>query len=281
MIIMSFLGFWCTIKIFGGEQWWWQPFYPLLPANDFCLYPPPVPRCFWKGSLMTPNTLPPQFSLFYCHLPLHPPSSPPPSNFSQTFPQTFRSIYHFKIVYQQVEKCSVTIFRNRASVKSAIPGIFFWVKWILSQRSKPKASRSILWISAMTKMTRIRHFRKLFNFNPILDYYRIRLRTNFENPNGKSSDLHLIMWFILRKLFWVKIDFTGAIFKIPQISKHFSAVLYQHGLFKRNMTKRVTSSDPLCSQVLEKGSVKKALWHLSGALDFNPTRSYFRFRYLK
>ena len=30
-------------------------------------------------------------------------------------------------------------------------------------------------------------------FYPILDYYEIRTRTNFENPNGESLDLHLIM----------------------------------------------------------------------------------------
>ena len=60
-----------------------------------------------------------------------------------------------------------------------------------------------------------------FNFYLILDYYKIRTRTNFENPDGKSLDLRLIMQFMLRELFSDSTDFTEAIFKIPQISKHF------------------------------------------------------------
>ena len=62
-----------------------------------------------------------------------------------------------------------------------------------------------------------------FNFYPILDYYKIRTRANFENPNEKSSDLHLLMRSIQKKLFP---DFTEAIFKITQISKHFSATVF-------------------------------------------------------
>ena len=30
-------------------------------------------------------------------------------------------------------------------------------------------------------------------FLAILDHYKIKTRTNFENPNGKSLDPHLIM----------------------------------------------------------------------------------------
>ena len=36
-------------------------------------------------------------------------------------------------------------------------------------------------------------FSQIFPFLPNLDHYKIRARTNFKNPNGKSSDLHLIM----------------------------------------------------------------------------------------
>ena len=36
-------------------------------------------------------------------------------------------------------------------------------------------------------------FSELFKLYPILDYSKIRIRTNFEDPNGKSLDLHIIM----------------------------------------------------------------------------------------
>ena len=68
-------------------------------------------------------------------------------------------------------------------------------------------------------MARIWHF--FFHFYPILDYYKIRTRTNFENPNCKSLDLHLIMRFTLKKLFPGSTDFTGVIFKIPQYQNIF------------------------------------------------------------
>ena len=90
---------------------------------------------------------------------------------------------------------------------------------------KNKASRSIFWISAIKKMAKILHFCEFFHFYLTLDYHKIRTRTNFENPNGKSLDLHLIMWFTLKQLFPGSTDFTEAIFKIRQISKHFSAML--------------------------------------------------------
>ena len=38
------------------------------------------------------------------------------------------------------------------------------------------------------KMARIRHFCELFHFYPILDCYKIRARTNFENPNDDCSE---------------------------------------------------------------------------------------------
>ena len=89
---------------------------------------------------------------------------------------------------------------------------------------KNKASRLILWISAITTMLIILHFREFSHFYPILDYYKIRTGTNFTNPNGKSLDLHLVMWFIRKELFPDLTDFTEAIFKLPKISKHFSAM---------------------------------------------------------
>ena len=47
------------IKIFGGEGVGGRggdTFKPPPPTNNFCLYPPPVLRCFWKDPLMTPTT---------------------------------------------------------------------------------------------------------------------------------------------------------------------------------------------------------------------------------
>ena len=63
---------------------------------------------------------------------------------------------------------------------------------------KNKASRSIFWISAIKKTEKIWHFCDFFHFYPTLDYHKIRTRTNFENPNGKNLDLHLIMWYTLK-----------------------------------------------------------------------------------
>ena len=88
-----------------------------------------------------------------------------------------------------------------------------------------KTFRSILWISAIKKMARIWHFHEFFHFYPMLDYNKIRTRTNFKNPNGKSLDLHLIMWFMLKELFQDSTNFTVAICNIPQLSKNFSAIL--------------------------------------------------------
>ena len=58
---------------------------------------------------------------------------------------------------------------------------------------KNKATKSILSMSAITKMARIWHFQKSFHFYPILDYYKVRTRTNSETSNSESLDLHLIM----------------------------------------------------------------------------------------
>ena len=38
-------------------------------------------------------------------------------------------------------------------------------------------------------MAKNQHFREILHFKPILGYYKIRIRTNFESPNGKSLDL--------------------------------------------------------------------------------------------
>ena len=41
---------------------------PLPPTNSFCLYPPPVLRCFWKDPLMTSRPHPTS-STFHCYPP--------------------------------------------------------------------------------------------------------------------------------------------------------------------------------------------------------------------
>ena len=62
----------CTIKIFWGGGRGGDTFKTPSPTNNFCLYPPPVLRCFWKDPLMTPT---PHFK----HLSLLPtPSTTPP-----------------------------------------------------------------------------------------------------------------------------------------------------------------------------------------------------------
>ena len=43
------------------------------------------------------------------------------------------------------------------------------------------------------KTAKIWRFCEIFDFYPILDCHKIRTRTDFENHNGKSLDLHLIM----------------------------------------------------------------------------------------
>ena len=77
---------------------------------------------------------------------------------------------------------------------------------------KNKASGSILRISGIVKMTKIWHFFELFNFQPMLDNYKIRTRTNFENR--ESLDPHLMMRLILKSLFLAPTDFTVAISNI-------------------------------------------------------------------
>ena len=84
---------------------------------------------------------------------------------------------------------------------------------------KNKASRSILRISMITKIAKICHFRENFNFYPNLDFYVIRTRRNFENPNSKSLDPRLIMLIMLKELFLGSTNFTVSNFKLPQISK--------------------------------------------------------------
>ena len=72
---------WCMIKIFRGAGVV-TPSNPLPPMNNFCLYPPPVFRCFWKDPLMTPHQ--PTSSILHCYpLPIHRPF-PPPKNFDRT-----------------------------------------------------------------------------------------------------------------------------------------------------------------------------------------------------
>ena len=48
---------------------------PSLPTNNFCLYPPPILRCFWKDPLMTPTT--PLQAPFTAPPTPHPPPLPP------------------------------------------------------------------------------------------------------------------------------------------------------------------------------------------------------------
>ena len=67
---------------------------------------------------------------------------------------------------------------------------------------------------------------KLFSVKSIIQWENFLNKLNLENPNCKSLDLHIIMWFMLKELSLGSTDFTVAIFKISQISKHLSAMLY-------------------------------------------------------
>ena len=61
-----------TIKIFGGRARGGATFKPHPPTNNFCLYPSPVLRCFWKDPLLTPTTQL-QASFTATHFPPPPP----------------------------------------------------------------------------------------------------------------------------------------------------------------------------------------------------------------
>ena len=70
----------CMIKVFRGAGVV-IPSKPPPPTNNFCLYPPPVLRWFWKDPLMTPTT-PLQAS--FTATPPHPPPLPPNKSFDHT-----------------------------------------------------------------------------------------------------------------------------------------------------------------------------------------------------
>ena len=72
----------CMIKIFQGGRGG-DPFKPPPSMNNFCLYPPPVLRCFWKDPLMSPHpSAPLQTSFTATPVPIHHPF--PPKNFDHT-----------------------------------------------------------------------------------------------------------------------------------------------------------------------------------------------------
>ena len=66
----------CMIKIFRGGSRGGDTFNPPPPTNNFCLYPPPVLRCFWKDPLMTPTPYHATSSILHCYPPPHPPPLP-------------------------------------------------------------------------------------------------------------------------------------------------------------------------------------------------------------
>ena len=74
----------CRIKIFRGQgAGVVTPSKPSPPMNNFCLYPRPVLRCFWKDPLMTPTPHHFTSSIFHCYpFPFHRPS--PLKNFNHT-----------------------------------------------------------------------------------------------------------------------------------------------------------------------------------------------------
>ena len=80
------------LKFSGGGRGGDTSKAPSPPTNNFCLYPPPVFRCFWKDPLMTPHHA--TSSILHCY-PLaihHPFPPPPPKNFDRTHSQARRTI---------------------------------------------------------------------------------------------------------------------------------------------------------------------------------------------
>ena len=95
----------CMIKIFRGAGVV-TPSKPPLPTNNFCLYPPPVLRCFWQDPLMIPP----------------PPTTPLQASFTATpSPSTTPSLLKILIIHivkfqQEMSKCckaEVTISVSR------------------------------------------------------------------------------------------------------------------------------------------------------------------------
>ena len=59
----------------------------------------------------------------------------------------------------------------------------------------------------------------------LLDCQKINMGTNFENPHSKNFYFRVKMCSALKKSFLRETDFTATYLKVPQKSKHFSAVL--------------------------------------------------------
>ena len=90
------------IKIFqrgrGGDT-----FKPPPPMNNYCLYPPPVLRCFWKDP---PTPHHPTSSILHCYLlPIHHPS--PPKNFDHTLCSSIHISYDHHLTQYLIFCCFV------------------------------------------------------------------------------------------------------------------------------------------------------------------------------
>ena len=70
----------CTIRFFfggGGGAGVVTPLNTTPPINNFCLYVPPLLKCFWKDPLITLIPHHPTSSIFPCYpLPIHHPCPP-------------------------------------------------------------------------------------------------------------------------------------------------------------------------------------------------------------
>ena len=118
----------CVWFKFSGGQGWWHFQNPLPPMNNFCLYPPPVLRCFWKDPLMTPHPHHPTSSTFHCYPPPHPPPLPP-KNFNHT--PCHKWLENIKIreaEYHHTLKGRKTLLSavRRKSVSLATPNKIVW-----------------------------------------------------------------------------------------------------------------------------------------------------------
>ena len=116
--------------------------------------------------------------------------------------------------YQSITEkfCHVTKFKTSLCTICHLEGKKFLSKANLYPKIK-------IFTVGISEIPKIRHFREFLNFYPILGYYKIRTRTNFENPNGKR--------FVVKNCSWAKRFHSGHIQNTLNIKTLFAYAKYQ------------------------------------------------------